>query len=57
MYSADELYDKLEEVKALIRENTRPDGSLNFDPFRVMVSLELARRMVLREEPGEENLK
>lgn len=50
MNSADDLYKKLTEIEALIRENTNPDGSLNFDAYRVMVSLELARRMVLREE-------
>lgn len=50
MYSADDLYKKLNEMETLIRENTSPDGTPSFDAYRVMVSLELARRMILREE-------
>jgi len=50
MYSADEIHEKIKEIEALIRENTNPDGSLSFDAYRVMVSLELTRRMIVREE-------
>jgi len=50
MYSADEIHEKIKEIEALIRENTNPDGSLGFDAYRVMVSLELTRRMIVREE-------
>lgn len=50
MYNAHDLHNKIHEIESLIRENTNPDGSLNFDPYRVMVSLELARRMVANEE-------
>ncbi len=51
MYKAEELLDKLKEIESLIRENTNADGSLKFNSYQVMVSLELARRMAAREEP------
>jgi len=54
MFSADELIDKLSEIHTLIREKKNPDGTLGFDPRPVMVSLELARRMVAGEEPQDE---
>lgn len=50
MYSVDDLYRALREIESLIRENTNPDGTPGFDVYRVMVSLELARRMVANEE-------
>ena len=49
MSYADELYEKLKELEELIRENTNTDGSLNFDLKRVMVSLELARQMMIEK--------
>lgn len=54
MYSATELFDKLKEIEALIREKTNPDGSLGFDPYPVIVSLELSRRMIFQEAAREE---
>ncbi len=45
MFSADDLFNKLREIEALIRENTNADGTFKFDPQRVMISLELARKM------------
>ena len=50
MYSADDLFMKLCDIEVLINEKTKPDGALDFDPVPVMVSLELARRMIAREE-------
>jgi hypothetical protein len=55
MYSADDLCVKLREIEALIREKTNSDGSCDFDPFPVMVSLELTRRMITREGNSGEN--
>lgn len=50
MYNAKDLYNKLGEIEKLIGENTSEDGSLAFDPYPVIVSLELARRLIVREE-------
>ena len=50
MFSAENLHDKLREINALISEKTNPDGSLSFDPQRVIIALELARRMIDQEE-------
>ena len=50
MYSIDDLQKKIHEIEHLIRENTNPDGSANFDAYRVFIGLELARRMVANEE-------
>lgn len=55
MWSADDLYAKLKEIEALIQDKTNPDGSLAFDPHRVMISLELAKQMALSTESREEN--
>ena len=49
MYTADALYAKLKELEDLIREGADPDGTLNFDAQKVMVSLELARRMIIEK--------
>jgi hypothetical protein len=49
MYCADDLLKKLSEIETLIRERINPDGSLDFDPEKAMVSLELARRMIVQE--------
>ena len=46
MYSADDLLDKLKEIENLIRGNTNPDGSCDFDAERIFLSLEVARRML-----------
>ena len=46
MYSADDLIEKLREIEKLIREKKEPDGSCSYDIERVMVSLEIARRML-----------
>jgi hypothetical protein len=54
MYSANELLLKVMEIGSLIREKTNPDGSLGFDSYPVMVSLELTKRMITREETREE---
>jgi len=50
LFSADDLYRKLKEIEDSIKEKTNPDGTLDFDPLPVMVSLEVARRMVMKEE-------
>lgn len=50
MYSINDLYEMLHKIESLIRENTDSDGTPGFDVYRVMVSLELARRMVANEE-------
>ena len=50
MISANDLYNKLREIDTLIREKTNPDGSFSFDLHRVIVALELARRMIEQEE-------
>ena len=50
MYSADDLIGKLRDLEILIREKANPDGCCEFDALRVMVSLELARRMISGEE-------
>ena len=51
--SVDDLLNKLGEIETLIREKTKADGSFSFDPQPVMISLELARRMILQEgNPG-----
>jgi len=55
MFSAEDLYGKLKEIESLIREKTNPDGSLAFEARPVMVSLEMARRMVLGMGLNEEN--
>ena len=52
-FTADELYGKLKEIEALLRERTNPDGSCDFESFQVMVSLELTKRMILKEENTE----
>ena len=49
MYNADNLFAKLREIENLIREKTNPDGSCGCDLDRVMVSLEIARRMINNE--------
>ena len=54
MYDADALYGKLKELESLIRENAKPDGALAFDAKKVMVSLELARRMIVEKSDFEE---
>lgn len=53
MYSVEDLYSKLKEIETLMRENTNHDGTMTFDPYRVMVSLELTRRMIAREEKSD----
>ena len=53
MFSADELLEKLKEVEALILEKTNPDGSLEFDPFPVMISLKMALLLIKSEEKSE----
>ena len=50
MFSTDDFLDKLREIEALIREHTNQDGSFGFDTQKVMVSLELAKRMITQEE-------
>jgi len=50
MLNADEIFDKLKEIDTQIRERINQDGSCKFDPECVMVSLELARRMVVGED-------
>jgi hypothetical protein len=45
VYSADDLLNKLKEIESIIRENTNADGTFRFDPQRVLISLELARKM------------
>jgi len=50
MLSSDDFLTKLREIERLISERTNPDGSFRFDPDKAMVSLELARRMVIQEE-------
>lgn len=49
MGSADILLEKLKELEKLILENTNQDGSLAFDIKKVMVSLELARQMIVEK--------
>ena len=51
---ADELLGKLKEIEALLHEKTNPDGSCDFETFQVMISLELTKRMILKEENTEE---
>jgi hypothetical protein len=53
MYSADDLLNKLGEIDDLIRERANPDGSAEFDTQQVMISLELARYIILRDENSE----
>jgi hypothetical protein len=53
MITADDIMSKLNEINALIRKNINADGSFRFDPNRVMVSLELARRMAEAEPMAE----
>ena len=50
MFSADDLYRKLKEIEDSIKEKTNLDGTLDFDLLPVIVSLEVARRMVMKEE-------
>lgn len=50
MYSADQLLDKMKEIEDLIRDNKNTDGSFKFNSTRVMVSLELARRLAANED-------
>lgn len=45
---AKELYEKLEKIKNLIRENENPDGTCNFNYDSVWISLELAHEMITR---------
>jgi hypothetical protein len=53
MYNADDLLKKLGEIDDLIREKTNPDGSLGFDTQQVLISLELAKYIILRDENSE----
>ena len=45
MHSVDDLLDKLKEIADLIRKETNPDGTCDFDVERIFMSLEIARRM------------
>ena len=53
-FTADELFGKLKEIEALLREKTNPDGSCDFESLQVMISLELTIRMILKEKNTEE---
>jgi hypothetical protein len=50
MFTAGDLYEKLKEIKLQIDENINGDGSLRFDPYKVMICLELARKMAVGKE-------
>ncbi len=47
MYSAKDIYKKLEEIEQLLQKNENPDGSCRFDAEAVLISLELARRLIV----------
>ena len=49
MFTKDDLLGKLREIGTLIHDYTNPDGTFRFDSKNVMISLELARRMILQE--------
>ena len=53
--TAGDLKNKVREIDALIDEKTNADGTFAFDPLRVMISLEMARRLFSYTETGEES--
>ena len=55
-FTSDDLLGMLKDIEALIREKTNPDGSCNFESFQVMVSLELIKKMILKEANSEETV-
>jgi hypothetical protein len=54
MSGTDELFKKLGEIEILLREKIGPDGSFDFDPVPVLISLEVTRRMILGAEGSEQ---
>ena len=49
-YSVDDLFRKLKDIEALLHEKTNADGSFDFDMYKVMISLELTRRMIAQDK-------
>ena len=43
-------FRKLKDIEALLHEKTNADGSFDFDMYKVMISLELTRRMIAQDK-------
>jgi len=54
-FSIDDIYKELNELETLVREHTNPDGSGNFDLFRVIISLELAKKIITGDNDVEKS--
>ena len=54
-FTIDDIYKELNELEALVREHTNPDGSGNFDLFRVIISLELAKKIITGDNDVEKS--
>ena len=49
-HSVDDLFRKLKDIEVLLHEKTNADGSCDFDLYKVMISLELTRRMIAQDK-------
>jgi len=54
-FTIDDINKKLHELERLVCEHTNPDGSGNFDLFRVIISLELAEAIITGVNDIEKN--
>ena len=49
-FTIDDIYKRLNELEALVRDHSNPDGSSDFDVFRVVISLDLAKRIIIGDD-------
>lgn len=44
----EKIYTLLNEIKALVEENERDDGTFRFDPVRALIALDFAKTEIAR---------
>ncbi|MEY8389822.1 hypothetical protein AALA98_00395 [Lachnospiraceae bacterium 45-W7] len=44
----EKIYDLLDEIRTLIEENEKEDGSFQFDPVRALIALDFAKTEITK---------
>lgn len=44
----EKIYTLLDEIRALVEENEREDGTFRFDPVRTMIALDFAKTEIAK---------
>lgn len=48
----EKIYTLLDEIRTLVEENEREDGTFRFDPVRVLIALDFAKTEIARTIDG-----